>query len=97
MGGDITVRSVYGQGSVFTAVVPQTICGSHTVSALSPQTKTKGLRLTAPEARVLIVDDILINLEIARGLLDPWKMKIDLAPGGLEAVNLVRENATTLF
>jgi len=45
---------------------------------------------TAPEARVLIVDDIKTNLKVAKGLLAPYKMAIDLCSGGREAVEAVR-------
>jgi CheY-like chemotaxis protein len=38
------------------------------------------------------VDDIEINLDVAEGLLRPYKLTIDRAAGGLEAVRLVREN-----
>jgi signal transduction histidine kinase/CheY-like chemotaxis protein len=51
-----------------------------------------GVRFTAPDARVLIVDDIEINLDVAEGLLNPYQMSIDRASGGLEATQLAREN-----
>ncbi|MDR2617903.1 MAG: response regulator [Treponema sp.] len=56
------------------------------------ETETPGVRFTAPDARILIVDDIEINLDVAEGILDPYQMSIDRATGGLEAVQLVREN-----
>jgi CheY-like chemotaxis protein len=56
------------------------------------ETESLGVRFTAPDARVLIVDDIETNLNVAEGLLSPYKMSIDCAEKGLEAVRLVREN-----
>jgi CheY-like chemotaxis protein len=50
------------------------------------------LRFTAPDARVLIVDDIEINLDVAEGIIDPYRMSIDRAGGGLEALRMVQEN-----
>jgi CheY-like chemotaxis protein len=47
---------------------------------------------TAPEAHVLIVDDIASNLEVARGLLSFYRMNIDTASSGQEAVELARKN-----
>jgi CheY-like chemotaxis protein len=47
---------------------------------------------TAPDARILIVDDIASNLEVARGLLSFYRMNIDTASGGQEAVELARRN-----
>jgi PleD family two-component response regulator len=47
---------------------------------------------TAPEARILIVDDISTNLEVASGLLKPYKMKIDLCESGFEAIEKVQSS-----
>jgi signal transduction histidine kinase/CheY-like chemotaxis protein len=49
------------------------------------------VRFIVPDARVLVVDDIEINLNVAEGLLAPYKMSIDCAAGGLEAVHLVQK------
>ena len=37
------------------------------------------MKFAAPEASVLIVDDNEINLEVTAALLEPLKMKVDLA------------------
>jgi signal transduction histidine kinase/FixJ family two-component response regulator/HPt (histidine-containing phosphotransfer) domain-containing protein len=47
---------------------------------------------TAPSARILIVDDIVTNLNVAEGLLKPYEMNIDCCTSGKEAVELAREN-----
>lgn len=41
---------------------------------------------TAPEARVLIVDDNSVNLTVAEGLLRPLRMQTDTARGGKDAI-----------
>ncbi|MDR1812866.1 MAG: response regulator [Candidatus Fibromonas sp.] len=46
----------------------------------------------APKARVLIVDDISTNLQVAEGLLLPYEMQVDLCLGGAEAIDAVEEN-----
>ena len=51
----------------------------------------KFINFTAPDARILVVDDNPINITIARGLLAPLKMQTDSAGGGREAVDKVRE------
>jgi signal transduction histidine kinase/CheY-like chemotaxis protein len=51
-----------------------------------------GSRFIAPGVRVLAVDDIAINLDVVQGLLSPYKMTIDRAAGGFEAVRMVQEN-----
>ncbi|MDR1613838.1 MAG: response regulator, partial [Planctomycetota bacterium] len=44
-----------------------------------------------PYARVLLVDDVPANLEIARGMLKPYRMRVDVASNGRRAIELVRE------
>ncbi|MBP8968185.1 MAG: response regulator [Lachnospiraceae bacterium] len=52
---------------------------------------------TAPDARVLIVDDNEINLNIAEGLLEPLKMQITRATGGKEAIDIISKNKFDLI
>ncbi len=52
---------------------------------------------TAPEAKVLIVDDNEVNLNIAEGLLEPLKMQITRATGGKEAIELIEKNKFDLI
>jgi PAS domain S-box-containing protein len=56
------------------------------------QSNKHGTRFIAPSARVLIVDDINTNLIVAQGLLSLYKMQIDLAKSGREAIELVQDN-----
>jgi signal transduction histidine kinase/CheY-like chemotaxis protein len=51
-----------------------------------------GVRFTAPDARILIVDDIKTNLDVAEGLLAPYAMQVDSCLSGKEALKLVRQN-----
>ncbi|MDR2434832.1 MAG: response regulator [Treponema sp.] len=46
----------------------------------------------APEAHVLVVDDIRTNLTVAQGLLAMFKVKVDICTGGQEAFELVQKN-----
>lgn len=48
------------------------------------------IRFTAPEARVLIVDDNALNLKVAVGLMQPYKMKLFTADSGAKAVEMLR-------
>jgi CheY-like chemotaxis protein/HPt (histidine-containing phosphotransfer) domain-containing protein len=50
------------------------------------------VRIEAPGARVLVVDDIKTNLMVANGLLAPYKMQVDLCDGGAQAVELAAAN-----
>jgi signal transduction histidine kinase/HPt (histidine-containing phosphotransfer) domain-containing protein/ActR/RegA family two-component response regulator len=98
MGGDITVESEYGAGSVFTASVVQRILDPAPLNAAfaAPRATVKdkaGVLFTAPGARVLVVDDIAANLEVASGLLSPYSMKIDACASGARAVYLAKKYA----
>lgn len=47
---------------------------------------------TAPDARILIVDDTEMNLKVAIGLLEPLRLQIDTAANGKRAVKMIQEN-----
>jgi signal transduction histidine kinase/CheY-like chemotaxis protein len=51
----------------------------------------------APDTRVLIVDDVATNLQVAKALLSPYKLKIDTCLNGAEAVQLVQKNRYDLI
>ncbi|MDR2604357.1 MAG: transporter substrate-binding domain-containing protein [Desulfovibrio sp.] len=95
MDGDVAARSEYGKGSVFTAELIQIVEDRTAVGDIGDTAKTaraESLRIsfTAPEADVLIVDELPGNLMVAEGLLAPYRMRIFTCLSGREAVELVR-------
>ena len=52
---------------------------------------------TAPEAKILIVDDNAINLTVAEGLLRPLNMQIETALSGKQAVAMISEKMYDLI
>lgn len=92
MDGDIHVRSEVGHGSRFTVVLPQKVVNHAPIGPLAnPQalnTKEYKESFKAPDANVLIVDDISVNLLVAEGLLKPTEIKIDKALSGDDAIEL---------
>ncbi len=95
MGGKITVDSVYAQGSTFIVTLWQTVTNPKTIGDLSITgygTVSNGnkyqIGFTAPEARVLIVDDNEINLEVEEKLLSWTKMHVDTVLSGEQAISL---------
>jgi signal transduction histidine kinase/CheY-like chemotaxis protein len=63
----------------------------------SPEEKS-GAAFTAPDAKILIVDDISINLEIAEQLLSPYGARITLCTSGKETLEfLSREHCDLIF
>jgi len=106
MGGRITTESEYGKGSVFKVrlmqkhVTDMTI-GHEVAESLrsfkySEQRRRRYgsmTRLSLPYARVLLVDDVVTNLDVARGLLKPYHMQVDCLTSGREAVNAMQDES----
>jgi len=91
MGGNISVQSEYGKGSTFIVKLPQKI-RSHELFYTTKKNSIT-VKFNAPKARVLVVDDIDTNLKVAKGLLQPYKMQIDLCLSGAEAIKMVKANS----
>jgi CheY-like chemotaxis protein len=51
----------------------------------------ESINFISPETNVLIVDDIGTNLMVSEGLMAPYKMQIEGATSGKEAIALVKE------
>jgi CheY-like chemotaxis protein len=51
--------------------------------------KNEAERLIAPEARILVVDDITTNLKVAKGLIQPYEIHVDLCKSGQDAIRAV--------
>ncbi|MDR1062623.1 MAG: response regulator [Azoarcus sp.] len=103
MGGTINIESVYGKGTTFTVRIRQKIAsnspiGPITAEALrgfhySANKRVRGkelVRVQMPYARVLVVDDVQTNLDVAKGIMKPYGMQIDCVASGFEAIDLVR-------
>ena len=102
MRGKITARSEYGKGSVFTIDIRQEIVdgapiGAAVAAALGdftylPKNEEPAVEYTPmPDANVLVVDDVEINLQVAACCLEPYGMRVDCVDNGAEAVRRVKE------
>jgi signal transduction histidine kinase/CheY-like chemotaxis protein len=101
MGGTINVTSSYGSGSVFTIVIPQHVVNTTPAGKLEEKVESEpapgpGKRredlFTAPEASLLAVDDVLVNLKVVQSLLKKTGMKIDTAISGKDCLELTKKN-----
>ena len=88
MEGQINVESVYGQGSTFHVTIPK-IIGDETLIQKFDDDESV---IYAPDAKILVVDDNMINLNVVCGLLQLCKITAETAMSGREAIELVREN-----
>lgn len=98
MGGEISVNSIYTQGTTFVIEIPQIVAGSETVGDLNLEKKHKVIRdaytsrFEAPDARILVVDDNASNLLVCTKLLRDTKVQIDTASSGEDALRLTVDN-----
>jgi signal transduction histidine kinase/CheY-like chemotaxis protein/HPt (histidine-containing phosphotransfer) domain-containing protein len=88
MGGRISVDSVYGQGTVFHFTIPKVIGDESLIQAVI----IKDTPIYAPDAKVLVVDDNTINLNVAAGLLALSQITAETAASGKEAIDMVNKN-----
>ncbi|GHV28000.1 hypothetical protein FACS1894167_03990 [Synergistales bacterium] len=95
MGGDVAAESEYGKGSAFTATLLQSVTDWSPMGEIDGKTDSRHsaptISFIAPEASVLVVDDLPSNLLVAEGLLAPWKTSVISCLSGREAIELVRE------
>jgi CheY-like chemotaxis protein len=50
------------------------------------------VRFTAPDVRVLIVDDIVTNLKVAQGFLAAYRTQVDICDNGKSSISLIKAN-----
>ncbi len=95
MNGSISIQSKENEGSVFTVEIPQQIVrnipiGDYRSSA--QQTEVTNLyheSFHAPDARILMVDDVNMNLKVTKALLKKTAIIVDCALSGPEALEMV--------
>ncbi|MDR2069377.1 MAG: response regulator [Spirochaetaceae bacterium] len=107
MGGTIRVESEYGKGSTFIITLRQRIDDERPIGKavadnlrsfrFRDDKRSRGknlIRFYMPYGRVLVVDDVTTNLDVARGLMLPYGLIIDCAGSGKEAIAKIREEKT---
>jgi CheY-like chemotaxis protein len=104
MEGQFWVDSMPGKGTVFTIRIPQEIIGSDVLGReiaeklqsfyFANQMRdrhSKIVRERMPYGKILVVDDIPSNMDVAKLLLNPYGLQIDTAESGFEAIDLIKE------
>ncbi|MGN1198790.1 MAG: ATP-binding protein [Acetatifactor sp.] len=97
MGGEVIVESTYGRGSCFTARIPQKIVDATPMGDFSRRyqqylssSDDDTLSFSAPEAKILVVDDVEMNLKVVKGLLKETQIQIDTATSGRQCLERVK-------
>ncbi len=104
MNGHIEVQSEYGKGSLFTITLPQRVTFDEPIGDFREKfeqmikaQKARKEAFHAPDAHILIVDDTIMNLVVAKGLLKNTGILIDTAESGAESIELCRSNCYDLI
>ncbi len=98
MDSKLEIASVYGRGSKFSFVLRQKIVDDTPIGnyydtaykAIIEQKEKEENRFIAPKAKVLVVDDNEINLQVIVGLLKEIKVQVTSVTSGYKALELVK-------
>ncbi|MBF0784405.1 response regulator [Muribacter muris] len=85
MGGDLTVESELNQGSTFTLTIQADEVNSQ-----------QAVSLNTHALKVLLVEDIEVNVVVAKAMLDKFSCQVDVAMTGAEACRLFDQNSYDL-
>jgi CheY-like chemotaxis protein/HPt (histidine-containing phosphotransfer) domain-containing protein len=103
MNGTINVDSNVGEGTTFIICIPQGTVNSNLIGKEAAEkvqefnfvgTKKKKYttleREPMPYGKVLIVDDMKSNLDVAKLLLKPYQLQVDTVNSGFEAIDIIK-------
>jgi len=96
MGSELHIESEYEKGSEFFFEITQQIINREPLGDFRGRLQRQNagncyrLEYTAPEAKILVVDDYKMNLKVFKNLLKQSKMDICVAESGKECIELVK-------
>jgi signal transduction histidine kinase/HPt (histidine-containing phosphotransfer) domain-containing protein len=103
MGGDLHVESELGSGSYFVVRLPQKIVDDEVLSKevldnlrqfrlnyMARRKRGQIVRDPMPYGSILIVDDVETNIYVAVGLMKLYRLHIDTAMSGQEAIDKIK-------
>lgn len=98
MGGEISVTSEYGKGSCFKVEIPQKVVNRQPIGQevrfdkSTEKIKVYEPSVVAPWAKILVVDDVKMNLMVFRNLIKKTQIQVDTANSGAEALKKTKES-----
>ena len=97
MNGNIAAESTFGEGTSFIVTIPQGVDDEKTIGSFREREEAAksdndtSVWFTAPSAKILVVDDVEMNLDVMCALFGPSQMKVETAGGGEEFLKLITE------
>ncbi len=98
MNSNLEVKSEYGHGSTFAFTIEQKVISwepigdyKQTQSEISKDLPSYRESFQAPDAHILVVDDMNANLTVIKGLLKATRIKIDTASNAQDALKLAHD------
>ncbi len=88
MGGDISVNSEVGRGSIFKFVIAVTVVDAEDVESKQLTRRVIAIEPNQPRYRILIVDDKPLNRQLLIKLLNPLGFELQEACNGKEAIEI---------
>ncbi len=99
MGGAISVKSNYGEGSIFSfyfyqGIIDYSPTGDYNVltDKEAEELKSNAETFIAPMAKVLAVDDNITNIKVIQGILSMYQIRVDTAMSGQECLEKLEKN-----
>ncbi len=92
MGSKLEVESVYGKGSTFSFVLEQKVIGQEIIGDIESHIKRSSQEyeystlFTAPDVKILVVDDNEANRKVFKNLLKETKIKVEQADSGKQCL-----------
>lgn len=103
MNGEVSVKSVYGKGSIFSISIPQKVVGEeligefHMKNFSGKKVVNQVADLAGLKGKILVVDDLDMNLVVIKGLLKNSNVEIDTCISGTLCLDMVVEKKYDLI
>jgi len=103
MGSELEIKSEYEKGSEFSFEIQQRITDQEPLGdfrereSRAKNSSYQKEKTTMPDARVLVVDDNLMNLKVIKSLLKQYEVQVQEAQSGKECIALLEQESYDLI